>query len=89
MRYSEQERGCQPVRTNMNGRSDCSGHKGLSPGCVYGSFRCATGSEVLETSYLAAETVGGFSERILELELRLQTECSLPLIRALMDAYTV
>lgn len=76
----------EEVRTNMNSRSDCSGDRSQPDSA---NTHCSnTVSEDRKRSYSTADTLG-FAERILELELRLQTECSLPLIRALMDSYTV
>ena len=70
----------------MNSRSDCSGDRSQPDSA---NTHCSnTVSEDRKRSYSTADTLG-FAERILELELRLQTECSLPLIRALMDSYTV
>ena len=86
--------GLTAARTNMNGISDCS--RDISPAgkpadYIYKVCHPAD-SEGLGTYSIVPGERGSsvtFAERILELELRLQSECSLPLIRALMDSYTV
>ncbi len=86
--------GLTTARTNMNGISDCSrdiSQTGKPVDYAYSTCHPAE-SEDLGTFSIAPDARGSsvtFAERILELELRLQSECSLPLIRALMDSYTV
>lgn len=74
----------------MNSRSNCSGNQS-PPNSTNIPYSDPVFSQ-LKTPYPATDTLASsvpFSERILELELRLQSECSLPLIGALMDSYTV
>lgn len=86
--------GLTAASTNMNGLSDCSrdiSQAGKPADHLHKACHPADSDHLGTYSIVsnARDSSVTFAERILELELRLQSECSLPLIRALMDSYTV